>query len=151
VEKELPHRWPVFLSIRKSNKSFFGGHMNIPSELMYTKTHEWVQVQGDGTLRIGITDHAQKELGEIVFVDLPLEGDTFDAGDEMAVLETQKAASEVYAPVAGEVLAVNEDIVEKPELINVACYNAWLVEIQGTVNGLLSARQYEEFLKSEEN
>jgi glycine cleavage system H protein len=125
--------------------------MNIPSELMYTKTHEWVQVQGDGTLRIGITDHAQKELGEIVFVDLPLEGDTFDAGDEMAVLETQKAASEVYAPVAGEVLAVNEDIVEKPELINVACYNAWLVEIQGTVNGLLSARQYEEFLKSEEN
>lgn len=125
--------------------------MNIPSELQYTKTHEWVQVRGDGTVRIGITDHAQQQMGDIVFVELPLEGDTFAAGDEMAVLETQKAASEVYAPVSGEVTAVNEGAAEKPELINEDCYGAWLVELQADARGLMSAAEYAEFLKSEEN
>lgn len=125
--------------------------MNIPNELQYTKTHEWVKVLGDGTLRIGITDHAQQQMGDIVFVDLPIEGDTFAAGEEMAVLETQKAASEVYAPVSGEVTAVNEEAAEKPELINEDCYSAWLVELQGEAKALLSAAQYKEFLKSEEH
>ncbi len=125
--------------------------MNIPNELQYTKTHEWVKVQDDGTLRIGVTDHAQEQMGDIVFVDLPIEGDTFAQGEEMAVLETQKAASEVYAPVSGEVTAVNEEAAEKPEMINEDCYNAWLVELQGEAKGLMSAAQYKEFLKSEEH
>lgn len=125
--------------------------MNIPNELQYTKTHEWVKVQDDGTLLIGITDHAQGQMGDIVFVDLPIEGDTFAQGEEMAVLETQKAASEVYAPVSGEVTAVNEEAAEKPEMINEDCYSAWLVELQGEAKGLLSAAQYREFLKSEEH
>ena len=125
--------------------------MNIPNELQYTKTHEWVKVQDDGTLLIGITEHAQEQMGDIVFVDLPIEGDTFAQGDEMAVLETQKAASEVYAPVSGEVTAVNEAAAEKPEMINEDCYNAWLVALQGEAKGLMSAAQYKEFLKSEEH
>ena len=125
--------------------------MNIPNELQYTKTHEWVKVQDDGTLLIGITEHAQEQMGDIVFVDLPIEGDTFAQGDEMAVLETQKAASEVYAPVSGEVTAVNEEAAEKPEMINEDCYNAWLVALQGEAKGLMSAAQYKEFLKSEEH
>lgn len=125
--------------------------MNIPSELLYTKTHEWVLEKSDGTYRIGITDFAQKEMGDIVFVDLPLVGDHFAEDEEMAVLETQKAASEVYAPITGKVLAVNEEIVDKPELINEACYETWLVEMNGTVgDGLLNADQYEAFVKSEE-
>ena len=125
--------------------------MKIPSELQYTKTHEWVRVKGDGTVRIGITDHAQQQMGDIVFVELPFEGDSFAEGDEMAVLETQKAASEVYAPVAGEVTAVNEAVADKPELVNEDCYGAWLVELQADAQGLLSAAEYEEFLKNEEN
>ncbi len=125
--------------------------MNIPNELLYTKSHEWVRVKGDGTLRIGITDFAQKQMGDIVFVELPLVGDTFAAGDELAVIETQKAASEVYAPVSGEVTAVNEGVIEKPELVNDDCYGAWLVEMNAEAQGLMSAAQYEEFLKSEEH
>ena len=125
--------------------------MKIPSELQYTKTHEWVQIKGDGTVRVGITDHAQQQMGDIVFVELPLEGDVFAAGEEMAVLETQKAASEVYAPVAGVVTAVNEEAADKPELINEDCYGAWLVELQADAQGLMSAAEYTEFLKSEEN
>lgn len=125
--------------------------MNIPGDLLYTKSHEWVRVKGDGTLRIGITDFAQQQLGDIVFVELPLEGDTFSAGDEMAVIETQKAASEVYAPVSGEVTAVNEEAAEKPEMINDDCYGAWLVEMKADAQGLLSAGEYEQFLKSEEH
>ncbi len=125
--------------------------MNIPGELLYTKSHEWVRVKGDGTLRIGITDYAQNQMGDIVFVELPLEGDTFSAGEEMAVIETQKAASEVYAPVSGEVTAVNEEAAEKPEMINEDCYRAWLVEMEAEAQGLLSAAEYEQFLKSEEH
>lgn len=125
--------------------------MNIPSELLYTKSHEWVRVKGGGTLTIGITDFAQNQMGDIVFVELPIEGDTFAAGEELAVIETQKAASEVYAPVSGEVTAVNEGIAQKPERINEDCYGAWLVEMRADAQGLMSAAEYEAFLKSEEH
>lgn len=123
--------------------------MNIPKELQYTKTHEWVRIIDAQTVRVGVTDYAQKEMGDIVYIDMPLVGDTFAVDEELAVLETQKAAAEVYAPVAGGVLAVNDAVSDKPELINDACYDAWLVEMSGAPQALLSAAQYEEFLKSE--
>jgi glycine cleavage system H protein len=120
--------------------------MNIPSNLKYTKTHEWVRVEGD-TAVVGITHHAQQELTDIVYVELPSVDAEFDAGAGAAVVESVKAASDIYAPVAGEVVAINEQLASAPELINKDPYgNGWMFTIRmrdaAEVSELLSAEDY---------
>ena len=126
--------------------------MSVPEELQYTRSHEWVHTEGD-TATIGITDHAQDELGDIVFVELPETGATFDAGDSFGTVESVKAVSDLYTPVGGEVVEVNEALSESPEKINEDPYGeGWIVKIQ--VSGeadLLSASDYEQFLDEEES
>lgn len=91
--------------------------LNLPEDVRYTKDHEWAKVSGD-TVKIGISDYAQDQLGDIVFVELPAVGDSFEEGDEFGTLESVKAVSELYAPISGEVVAVNEDLEDAPELLN---------------------------------
>lgn len=120
--------------------------MNIPEDLRYTASHEWVRTEADGTLSIGISDHAQDSLGELVFVELPEAGRKLAAGDACAVVESVKAASDVYAPVAGEVVARNEALAEAPNEVNKDCYAAWLFRIKpaagARLDNLLDARTY---------
>jgi glycine cleavage system H protein len=120
--------------------------MNIPADLKYTESHEWVRAEADGTLTVGITEFAQDALGDIVFVELPKVGQNYDAGSDAAVVESVKAASDIYAPVAGEVVAVNDDVASAPESINSDAYAAWLFKIKpadaGAINGLLDAAAY---------
>lgn len=104
--------------------------MNIPENLRYTASHEWVRAEADGTLSIGIADHAQESLGELVFVELPEPGRRLAAGDACAVVESVKAASDVYAPVAGEVVARNDTLADAPNEVNKDCYAAWLFRIK---------------------
>lgn len=126
--------------------------MSVPEELQYTRSHEWVRTEDD-TATIGITDHAQDELGDIVFVELPETGATFDAGDSFGTVESVKAVSDLYTPVGGEVVEVNEALSDSPEKINEDPYGeGWIVKIQ--VSGeadLLSASDYEQFLEEEES
>ena len=104
---------------------------NIPANLKYTETHEWIEDLGNGTVRVGITDHAQELLGDMVYVELPEVGDSFEAGDECAVVESVKAASDVYAPVAGEIIEVNETLTNSPDLVNQDTYqDGWLIVIR---------------------
>ena len=120
--------------------------MNIPADLKYTESHEWVRAEADGTYTVGITEYAQDALGDIVFVELPKVGKTYNAGEDAAVVESVKAASDIYAPVAGEVVAVNEDVSATPESINADAYAAWLFKMKpsdpGAINGLLDAAAY---------
>jgi glycine cleavage system H protein len=120
--------------------------MNIPADLKYTESHEWVRVETDGTLTVGITEYAQDALGDIVFVELPQVGKTFTAGDDAAVVESVKAASDIYAPVGGTVTAVNQPVADAPDSINSDAYSAWLFKLKpsdaGAVNGLLDAAAY---------
>ena len=120
--------------------------MNIPSNLKYTKSHEWVRVEGDGTITVGITDHAQELLGDLVFVELPDVGKEFAAEQEAAVVESVKAASDVYAPVAGTVTAVNTSVSDSPEAVNQDAYAAWLFKMKpasvADVDALLDATAY---------
>lgn len=120
--------------------------MNIPADLKYTQSHEWVRKEADGTLTVGITDYAQDALGDIVFVDLPKVGTQFTAGDDAAVVESVKAASDIYAPVSGEVVAVNDDVTGSPESINSDAYGSWLFKLKpsdaAAYDGLLSADAY---------
>jgi glycine cleavage system H protein len=120
--------------------------MNIPADLKYTESHEWVRAEADGTVTVGITEYAQDALGDIVFVELPKVGTTYGAGDDAAVVESVKAASDIYAPVAGEVVAVNEDVASAPESINSDAYSAWLFKIKpadaSAIDGLLDAAAY---------
>ena len=120
--------------------------------LLYTKDHEWAKVDGD-TATVGITDHAQEQLGEIVFVELPGVGKEFKSHKEFAVVESSKAASDVFAPVTGKVTEVNSELTAKPEQINSDCYGAgWICKMKITdkksLAGLMDARQYEEYLKT---
>jgi len=126
--------------------------LSVPEELQYTRSHEWVRTEGD-TATIGITDHAQDELGDIVFVELPEEGVTFDAGDSFGTVESVKAVSDLYTPVGGEVVEVNEALSDSPEKINEDPYGeGWIVKIQVSGEGdLLSASDYEQFLEAEES
>ncbi|OOF26179.1 glycine cleavage system protein H [Salinivibrio proteolyticus] len=129
---------------------------DIPSELKFTSTHEWVRPEGDGLFTIGISDHAQALLGDMVFIDLPDEGDSFDAGDDCAVAESVKAASDIYAPISGEVVAVNEELDGSPELVNSDPYgDGWLFQICATdeseIDDLLDAQSYEETLGEEDD
>ena len=120
----------------------------IPANLRYTQTHEWAEHQDDGNIRIGITDHAQSLLGDMVFIELPEVGDTVEAGDECAVVESVKAASDVYAPVGGEVIAVNENLVDNPDLVNRDAYDeGWLFIVSPSqpdeFEDLMDAEAYE--------
>ena len=119
--------------------------MNAPEHLLYTKSHEWVLFAGDGSAKVGLTDHAQDALGDLVFVNLPQVGDTLTCGEALGDVESVKAVSDVYSPVSGTVKAVNEDLLDAPESINADPYGAWLVEVEGISDQeeLLDAAAYE--------
>jgi glycine cleavage system H protein len=126
---------------------------NVPAELRYTRSHEWVRKEGD-TVTVGITDHAQDQLGDLVFVEVPEVGSTRGAGDACAVVESVKAASDVYAPVAGEVVEVNDALAGTPELVNSDPYgDGWLFKLRvddaGSVEALLDADGYRGVVESE--
>ncbi len=120
--------------------------MNIPSDLKYTKSHEWVRVEADGTVTVGITDHAQELLGDLVFVELPDVGKELASEQEAAVVESVKAASDVYAPIAGTVVAVNDAVPDAPESVNQDAYAAWLFKMKpanaADIDALLDATAY---------
>mgnify|MGYP000529412127 CR=1 FL=1 len=120
--------------------------MNVPTNLKYAKSHEWVRSEADGTVTVGITEHAQELLGDLVFVDLPELGAELSAGQEAAVVESVKAASDVYAPVSGVVLEVNNAVVDAPESVNQDAYAAWLFKMKpaniADVDALLDATAY---------
>jgi len=127
--------------------------MNIPENLRYTATHEWVRLEADGTLTVGITDHAQELLGDIVFLELPEAGRRVAAGEECAVVESVKAASDVYAPIAGEVTAANGSLESAPESINKDPYAAWMFKLKPSnsaeLDGLMNATSYAAHVESE--
>ena len=125
-----------------------------PSDLKFLDSHEWVKVD-DNTVIVGISDHAQNELGEVVFVELPAIGDEFVSGDEAAVVESVKAASEVYTPLSGEVIEVNEALEESPELVNTSPYeDGWFFKLRvsdenlGSIDSLMTAEEYSSMLDS---
>ena len=120
--------------------------MNVPGNLKYTASHEWVRSEADGTVTVGITDHAQAALGDLVFLELPAVGRKVAAEEACAVVESVKAASDIYAPVAGEVVAVNDGLASAPEQVNQDAYAAWLFRLKpadaGAVAKLLDAAAY---------
>lgn len=127
---------------------------NIPKELRYASTHEWVRAEGNGVFTIGITEHAQDLLGDMVFLDLPDVGDAVTTGDDCAVAESVKAASDVYAPITGEVLEVNEELEDSPELVNSDPFgDGWLFKIKAEdpdeVESLLDAEAYTGVIEEE--
>lgn len=127
---------------------------NTPSELKYASSHEWARLEQDGSVTVGISDHAQEALGDVVFVELPEPGAHFDAGDEAGVVESVKAASDIYAPLAGEVIAVNELLEEAPETVNADPYeDGWFFRLKpddaSQLEQLLSAERYSEQCDSE--
>ena len=126
----------------------------IPSDLRFTESHEWVSEEEDGVVKVGISDHAQAQLGDLVFVELPEEGDTVSSGDACAVVESVKAASDVYSPVDGEVTEVNEDLADAPETLNNDPYgDGWLFAVRlsdsGSLEKLMNADQYREHIGEE--
>ena len=120
--------------------------MNVPQDLKYTASHEWVKSEPDGTVTVGVTDHAQEALGDLVYVELPEVGRAVAAGEACAVVESVKAASDIYAPVGGEVTAVNADLSATPELVNQDAYAAWLFKLRpadpAAIATLLDAAAY---------
>ncbi len=124
--------------------------MSIPEELEYTKSHEWIRREGEEAI-VGITDHAQEELGDIVFVELPDQGVSFDAGASFGVVESVKAVSDLYSPVGGEVVEVNEALNDAPEKVNEDPYGeGWMIRVRIANEGdLLSAQEYERLLEEE--
>ena len=121
--------------------------MNIPKELKYTESHEWVRQEADGTVTIGITDHAQEQLGDIVFVEAPKAGRKVAKGEAVGVVESVKAASDIYAPIAGEIVAGNDALADAPEKVNADAYGSWLFRIKpdnaADLGQLLDAAAYE--------
>ncbi len=129
---------------------------NIPEELKYTKSHEWVRVEEDGRLTVGITEHAQGLLGDMVFVELPEVGESYEAEQDCAVVESVKAASDIYCPVEGEVVEVNEELEDEPEQINVNSYHdGWIFRITPSnpddLDNLMNADDYAALVESEEH
>ena len=126
---------------------------NVPENLQYSKDHEWLRVEGE-TGTVGITDHAQNSLGDVVYVELPKPGDSFEAHEPFGTVESVKAVSELYLPVGGEVVEVNESLEDEPESVNTDPYGAgWMVRVRladaGEVDSLLTAAEYEDYLKTE--
>ena len=121
--------------------------MKLPQELRYTESHEWLRREADGTFTVGITDHAQEQLGDIVFVEAPQPGRKVAKGESVGVVESVKAASDIYAPVAGEIVAANADLGSAPEKVNEDAFAAWMFRIKpdnaGDVEKLLDAAAYE--------
>ena len=127
---------------------------NVPTELKYAASHEWIRDEGNGIYTVGISEHAQELLGDMVFVDLPDVGDNVSAGDDVAVAESVKAASDIYAPIAGEIVAVNEELEDSPELVNSDPYgDGWLFKIKidddSDLANLLDADGYSESIADE--
>ena len=127
----------------------------IPGDLKFLKSHEWDRIEDSGRITVGITDHAQGLLGDMVFVELPKVGAQFAAGKECGVVESVKAASDVYAPIAGEVIAVNTAVSDSPESVNKDAYGAWMFKLKpsaaGDVDKLLDAKAYEALVASEQH
>ncbi len=128
---------------------------NVPSELRYTKSHEWIRREDDGTVTIGITEHAQELLGDLVFVEPPEAGSTYAVGDDCAVVESVKAASDVYSPLTGDIIEANEALSETPESINLDPYgDGWIFKMkladEGELDGLLDATAYTEQIAAED-
>ncbi|VVQ28939.1 glycine cleavage system protein GcvH [Pseudomonas fluorescens] len=119
---------------------------NIPAELRFAESHEWARLEADGTVTVGISDHAQEALGDVVFVELTEVGKVFAAGDQSGVVESVKAASDIYSPVSGEVIAINEELGGSPELLNSDPYGAWIFKIKPSdkaeLDKLLDAAAY---------
>jgi len=129
--------------------------MSIPTNLKYSKSHEWVKPEADGTVTVGISHHAQELLGDMVFVELPEVGKVLKQKEECAVAESVKAAADVYAPISGEVIAVNSPLVDEPGKINEDAYSAWLFKMKPSnpaeIDGLLDAAAYSELVESEDH
>lgn len=124
---------------------------DIPSDLRYAESHEWVSQEEEGVVKVGISEHAQEQLGDLVFVELPEEGETFGRGDACAVVESVKAASDIYCPVSGEVTVVNEALADTPEIVNNDPYgDGWLFSVKlddsGELDDLMDAEGYREHL-----
>ena len=127
---------------------------NVPDNLHYSKDHEWVRVEG-GTAVIGITDHAQEQLGDVVYVELPKSGESFAGNESFGSVESVKAVSEIFTPVSGEVVEVNESLNDEPEKVNKDPYgDGWMIKMKmsspGEVDSLLTAAEYEDFTKAED-
>ena len=121
--------------------------MTIQKDCLYTESHEWVKFEGD-TATIGISDYAQNELGDLVFVNLPQEGDELTAGESFADVESVKAVSDIYSPLSGTVEAINEALLDSPEIINANAYGAWFCKVSGVTEKakLMTAEEYEAYL-----
>ena len=122
--------------------------MSNPTNLLYAKSHEWVLENEDGTVTVGLTDYAQQELGDLVFVNLPGAGDEVTAGEAFGDVESVKAVSDVFSPVSGTVAEVNEELLDAPQLINETPYEAWMIKVENVSGSeeLLSAAEYEAFI-----
>jgi glycine cleavage system H protein len=129
--------------------------MNTPQDLKYTESHEWVRQEPDGTVSVGITDHAQAQLGDVVFVENPQPGRTVKKGDECGVIESVKAAADIYAPLSGEIVASNSELVDSPGNINSAPYEAWMFRIKpsdaGELAKLLDASAYAKVAEADQH
>ena len=125
--------------------------MILKEELKYSNSHEWVALDGDSAV-VGLTDYAQSELGDLVFVNLPEVGDTVEAGEVFGDVESVKAVSDVYSPVTGEVTEINEELLDSPELINDDAYEAWFIKVKdvSATEELLTAEEYKAFVESEQ-
>ena len=123
---------------------------NIPADLRFAESHEWVRLEADGTVTVGISDHAQEALGDVVFVELTKVGNVFSAGAQAGVVESVKAASDIYSPIAGEVIAVNEELGGSPELLNSDPYGAWIFKLKpndvADLDTLHDANAYRSFI-----
>ncbi len=140
-------------ALRGSQENQLEQNMSIPTDLKYTRTHEWVRADADGNVVVGITHHAQDLLGDMVFVEFPTVGRMLSAGEECAVVESVKAASDVYAPVTGEVIASNTGVEASPEMINKDPYGSWMFKLKpanpADLGTLLDATAYEAQVASE--
>lgn len=127
--------------------------MTAPPELRYSATHQWARAEADGTVTVGITDHAQQQLGDVVFIDNPKPGRRLHAGEQCGVIESVKAASDIYSPVGGEVLAVNEALADAPETVNENAYAAWMFRLKpdnpADMDALLDAAAYQKVADAE--
>lgn len=127
--------------------------MTTPENLKYTRSHEWVKAESDGTVTVGVTFHAQEQLGDVVFIQNPVVGRKVKQGEECGVIESVKAAADIYAPVSGEVVAANQEVADKPERVNQDPYAAWMFRIKpaspAELSGLLDAAAYRKIAESE--